>query len=405
MKEHSNWYQRLTLSSPVRYNVFDPKGEFLIGTVSRRSLMAAFASALVRAQNPPAIPGKRPMLLQNDFPEDLETPSKHFDSWRTPNDVFFVRQHLPRPSVDAASFRLKIDGRVSKPVEMTIEDLHRLPAHDVPATLECTGNGRAFYRPRVPGMQWSRGAIGNAVWRGPRLADVLKTAGFDASAPYVTFNGADTGVGQTPDFVRSFPMKKLLDPSTIVALEMNGERLPDLHGFPTRLIMPGWDGASWVKWLTNVTVQNEPVKGFFMYPAYCYPKHAVEPGKAAPADDLAMIEAMPVKSIIGSPEENAEVSGALTVSGVAWSGEETIERVDISTDGGSLWSPATLSSEKVRSAWRLFKYEWKPAKPGYYTILSRATDSAGHTQPVVSPWNPSGYLWNAIDRVGVKVKG
>jgi DMSO/TMAO reductase YedYZ molybdopterin-dependent catalytic subunit len=197
----------------------------------------------------------------------------------------------------------------------------------------------------------------------------------------------------------------MLDPSTIVALEMNGERLPDLHGFPARLIVPGWDGASWVKWLTNMTVQNEPVKGFFMYPAYCYPKHPVEPGKPAPADDLAMIESMPVKSIIGSPEEDAEVSGAVTITGVAWAGEETVERVDVSTDGGGTWSPAGLSPEKYKYAWRLFHYEWKPRTAGFYTLLSRATDSAGRTQPIVSPWNPSGYLWNAIDRVGVKVKG
>ena len=375
-------------------------------SVTRRSLIAAFGGLLAKAQNPPAIPGKRPMLLQNDFPEDLETPTQYFDTWRTPIDAFFVRQHLPRPSVDLAQYRLRVDGKVGRQLDMSLDELRRLPQHELPATLECTGNGRAFYRPRVPGMQWTRGAIGNAVWRGPRLSEVLKAAAFEANAGYVTFNGADVGAGKTPDFVRSFPMKKMLDPATIVALEMNGERLPDIHGAPARLIVPGWDGASWVKWLTNISVATEPAKGFFMYPAYCAPKHAVEPGKPAPADDLQMIESMPVKSILATPEEEAEVAGGtVKVAGVAWAGEEMIERVDVSTDGGATWSAATLSPEKFRYAWRLFRYDWKPSKAGYYTILSRATDSAGRTQPIVSPWNPSGYLWNAIDRVGVHVKG
>lgn len=372
--------------------------------------MAAFlAAACARrgrsADDPVIIPGKRPMIVHNDRPEDLETPLAYFDTWVTPNDAFFVRQHLPRPApIQPDAWKLTVNGMVSKPLQLTLPDLQKLPQHTVPATIECTGNGRGFYSPKVPGIQWKRGAIGNAEWTGPRISDILKLAGASDSAAYLETDGADTGIANTPDFIRSLPMKKAMHLATVLALQMNGVPLPDLHGFPARLIVPGWDGTSSVKWVVRLSASAEPNKGFFMNPGYRYPKYNLPPGSAPVPADLEVIEGMPVKSSITSPEDQSRMPlGPITISGIAWAGEEVIERVQVSTDGGSRWLDASLSPQKFPFAWRLFRLDWRPADPGYHTILSRATDGAGRVQPIVAAWNPSGYLWNAIDRIGVTV--
>jgi DMSO/TMAO reductase YedYZ molybdopterin-dependent catalytic subunit len=377
-------------------------------TLNRREWIAGLVSAgfARAADDPVVVAGKRAMILHNDRPEDLETPLAYLDSYLTPNDAFFVRQHLPRPpAIDRAQFRLTVDGMVSKRVELSVADLEKLPQQTVTAVIECAGNGRSMYSPKIPGIQWSRGAIGNAEWSGPSVADVLKAAGGAASAAWVDADGADKGLAATPDFVRSVPMKKAMHPATIVALKMNGQPLPELHGSPARLITPGWDGASSVKWLVRVTAAAQANSGFFMNPAYRYPKYPIAPGGAARPAEMESIEGMPVKSTITAPENQSKVAtGTVTVRGFAWAGEEAIERVDVSTDGGSRWQAAELTGPKKNFAWRLWKLEWKAVEPGYYTVLSRATDTAGRVQPVVAAWNPSGYLWNAIDRIGVLVE-
>jgi sulfite oxidase len=197
---------------------------------TRRQLFVTLASAAITSQiakaadDPVVIAGKRPMILHNDRPEDLETPVRYFDSWITPIDAFFVRQHLPRPAkIDTDAYRLTVNGMVSKPLQLALADLRKLPQFTVPATIECTGNGRGFYSPKVPGIQWMRGAIGNAEWRGPRVSDVLKMAGAGTAAAFLETDGADAGVASTPDFVRSLPMSKAMHPATILALSMNGQ--------------------------------------------------------------------------------------------------------------------------------------------------------------------------------------
>ena len=379
---------------------------------NRRELLAsllAFAT-ISRAQDQPPevvmIPGKRGMILHNDRPEDLETPVRYFDQWLTPNDVFFVRQHLPRPTIKEVNFRLSIEGRVSRQIQLSVADLRKLPQYTVPAVLECTGNGRGFFRPRLAGVQWGRGAIGNAEWSGPRLLDVLKLAGADMQAAFITANGADVGVAKTPDFIRSLPMRKAADPYTLLALNMNGEPLSSLHGFPLRLVAPGWNGAGWVKWVTSLSVANEPDHGFYMNPAYRFPKRPVPPGTSANPADLEMIEAMPVKSYITGHADGDRIPlSTTTLRGIAWAGEEQITKVEVSTDSGVSWSEAQLSAKALPFTWRLWTLDWKPPALGYYTILSRATDSAGRVQPIVPVWNPSGYLFNAVDRIGVIVEG
>jgi DMSO/TMAO reductase YedYZ molybdopterin-dependent catalytic subunit len=329
----------------------------------------------------------------------------YFDQWLTPLDSFFVRQHLPRPVVEEGSFRVSMSGRVAHEMQLTLDDVRKLPQHKLAAVLECTGNGRGFYRPRVPGVQWGRGAVGNAEWSGPRLIDVLKLAGADLNAKFVTFNGADVGVAKTPDFIRSLPMRKAVDTNTLLALHMNGEPIPALHGFPLRLVVPGWDGTSWVKWVNSLDVANEQDTGFFMNPAYRYPKHPGEPGQPVDRTDLEVIEGMPVKSYITGHSDGAKIDLApTTLRGMAWAGEERVTKVDVSTDGGSTWMASELSEKSLPYTWRLWTAHWRPKQPGYYTIMSRATDSAGRVQPIVAPWNPSGYLFNAIDRIGLIVE-
>jgi DMSO/TMAO reductase YedYZ molybdopterin-dependent catalytic subunit len=369
------------------------------------ALLAAAAARKLTAADGVTIPGKRPLILHNDRPEDLETPVKYLNTWVTPVDAFFVRQHLPRPAaIDPAAYRLTINGMVAKPSEITLAELQKLPQHTVPATLECTGNGRAFYTPKLPGIQWGRGAVGNAEWTGPRLSDVLKLAGVNTGAKFLEIDGADNGVMQTPDFVRCMPMEKAMHPATLLALKMNGET-PDIHGFPARLIVPGWDGTSWVKWVTRLTPAEKESGGFFMNPGYRYPKYALPPGTPARPAELEVIEGMPVKSTLTSPEDQSKVAlGPMVIRGFAWAGENAIERVEVSTDGGAKWQNAQLSAQKLPFAWRLFNLNWTPKEPGYYTILSRATDTAGRVQPFVPAWNPSGYLWNGIDKVGVTVE-
>ena len=345
------------------------------------------------------------MILHNDRPEDLETPVRYFDSWLTPVDAFFVRQHIPRPApIDPEAYRLTVNGMVSNPRQLSLADLRKLPQYTVPATIECTGNGRGFFTPKVPGIQWMRGAIGNAEWKGPRAGDVLKLAGVNESAAFLEADGADAGVAATPDFVRSLPMQKAMHPATILALSMNGQT-PDIHGFPVRLIVPGWDGTSSVKWVIRISAAAQANGGFFMNPGYRFPKYALPPGSPPRPAELEVIHGMPVKSSNTAPEDQAKLApGAIEIRGFAWAGEQAIERVDVSTDGGSRWRAAELSSPKLPFAWRLWHVDWRPTDPGYYTILSRATDSAGRVQPMVATWNPSGYLWNAIDRIGVTVE-
>lgn len=229
-------------------------------------------------------------------------------------------------------------------------------------------------------------------------------AGVAGAAAYIDTNGADTGLASTPDFVRSLPINKAMHPATILALTMNGQT-PDIHGFPVRLIVPGWDGASSVKWVVSLSATAQPNNGYFMNPAYRFPKDPLPPGEPANPAQLQPIEGMPVKSCITAPDDDAKLAVApVTVRGYAWAGENAIDRVEVSVDGGSRWRDAQLIGQKLPFAWRLWSLEWHPSDPGYYTLMSRATDTAGRVQPIVCPWNPSGYLWNAVDRIAITLE-
>jgi DMSO/TMAO reductase YedYZ molybdopterin-dependent catalytic subunit len=351
-----------------------------------------------------ASPHTERRLVRSVRPQDLETPVALLNSWITPNDAFYVRSHLDTPSVDLGSWSLTVDGDVERPLTLKMADLRRMPSVSTPVTLECAGNGRAFFDPPVAGAQWQKGAVGNAHWTGVHLADVLKRAGLKTSGRYVWLDGVDRPMGAVPDVVRQLPLGKAMHADTILAYEMNGEPLPVANGFPLRAIVPGWEAAYSVKWLTHVQVSDREHEGFFVQTAYRYPRMPVAPGATVEPRDMAPLTGLTVKSLITSPLEGATMSpGTIKVAGFAWAGEATIVRVDVSTDNGSTWSPATLGNDRAPYAWRQFQFSWRVKTPGSYLILTRAADDRGRVQPLVAQWNPGGYLFNAVDRVRVNV--
>jgi len=353
------------------------------------------------------IEGKEKLIVRSIRPEDLETPVGLLNSYLTPKDLFYVRTHTYPALVeqkDAAAWPLKIDGLVDRPMTITLDELKKLPRASVTVTLECAGNGRAFFDPPVPGIQWEKGAVGTCRWTGARLSDVLKKSGLKSGVTYIAANGADKPVGKMPDFIRNVPVAKALHPDTILAYEMNGEPIPQLHGFPLRLIVPGWEGAYAVKWVNHLEALDKEHEGFFVKTAYRYPNKRVAPGAAVPPQDMEPLTGLIVKSLINAPlDGSTHKPGRVRISGFAWAGESSISRVDVSMDNGSTWVQAKLGREKEKYSWQSFEHEFTIDKPGAYQLMARATDDKGRQQPVVPQWNPSGYLWNVIDLVRINV--
>lgn len=346
------------------------------------------------------------LIVRSDSPADFETPVPLLDrAWITPNDLHFVRSHLKTPAVSLQTWRLTVDGEVERPLSLTLQDLARYPQVEQVVTLECSGNGRAFHDPPVPGLQWEKGAVGTARWSGVRLADVLRGAGVKISGRHLIVDGADTPIGRVPDFVRSIPLEKALHPDTLLATKMNGDPVPLNHGFPLRLIVPGWEGAASTKWLVHVQVSDREFDGFFVHTAYRIPTRYVAPGSAVSSADTVPYTELQVKSIFTAPLDDAPARAGSTVElrGFAWAGEAEIAKVDVSTDLGRTWAPATLGADRAPYAWRRWMLPWSPDRPGSYLAMSRATDTRGRTQPIVAAWNPSGYLWNVIDKVRINV--
>jgi sulfite oxidase len=373
--------------------------------IPRRGFLFVFAGALLHADES----ARSGLLVRSARPEDLEMSAEGFADYITPIDRFFVRTHVYVPMIDAAGWRLKVEGEVTTALTLSMDAIKRLPSVELVSVAECAGNGRRYFEPPVPGVQWGNGAVGNGRWRGARLADVLKRAGVKDSARDVLFEGADLPLGMMPDFQRSIPIGKALDSNTLLAYEMNGETLPLNHGFPLRVVVPGWAGDSWMKWLTSVRVLDNEPDGFWMKNAYRHPGKPVAPGATVPLEQTQPVTSLRVKSVIASPSDGAQapVGKPLTIRGVAWGGDAgPVTRVDVSVDGGRSWKAATLRpDQRSRFGWRQWEITWTPREPAYYTILARAKDAAGHTQPLDQEWNPSGYLWNVVPRVAVEVGG
>lgn len=385
-----------------RRTLFKRMVQVLGGLAVWRQMRSALAQQTVS-------PETGPQTVRVMRPYDAETPVREFTSFLTPNHRFFVRSHFgpPAPELIAEdNWRLRVGGLIEHPLEFTLKDLKQFERVTVTAVVQCSGNGRAFHRPKVPGVQWEKGAVGNAQWTGVRLRDVLAKAGVRLAAKHVQFQGADRPVvSSVPLFTRSIPLEKAVHPDTLLAYDMNGRPLPLLHGAPLRAITPGWMADSCTKWLTDITVQADEARGYYMQTAYRVPVTAIQANSGLPGTSMVPVEAMVVKSLIASPAEGAEVrQGPVTIQGVAWSGETDVSIVELSFDEGKTWERARLVGEDERYAWRQWQFLWKPNAAGAVTILCRATDVSGQVQPQESPWNPSGFLWNGWDRVNVTVQ-
>lgn len=324
-------------------------------------------------------------------PENSETPLDQVRSWVTPNRLFFVRNHFPVPTVDLATWRLHIGGRVARPLILTWDELTALPERSVFATVECAGNGRSFLQQKAPGVQWGAGAIGHAEWTGVSVRTVLEQAGIQPGAVEILFEGLDQGSESDHPmpmhFARSLPLIKALDPDTLLVYRMNGELLEPAHGYPVRLFVPGWYGVASVKWLGRIEVLDRPFQGYYQSVKYTVQR------RSANGTETVVVGPMAVKSEIIRPGEGATVGpGTNRVFGVAWAGEEAVAAVDISTDGGRTWDPANLVGPQAPYSWTMWEYLWEVARPGEYTLLSRATSASGRVQPAHhNPLN-GGYL-------------
>ena len=348
------------------------------------------------------------MQWHSERPLTGSVPAHEHDFDVTPNERMFVRNNLLTPVIDINKHALTIKGLVDKELTFSVFDLAKnFRTVTMQGMIECAGSGRSAYKPNASGTPWlETGGMGCPSWGGVRLADLLKAAGVKPNAVHVAGQGGDPGMVPTAaPVIRSIPMKKAMDDSTLVAWAINGQPLPWIHGYPLRLVVPGWVGSASTKWLSTITVLDAPFKGTYMDSSYRVPPRPIEPGTKMPPDAVSA-EAWPIKSIITSPAPNAKVKGAVTVRGRAWGGEGSVDRVESSSDEGKTWQRAQLAAAQSLHpyAWRTFTYEHKPSGPGYVTFLARAWDSAGNAQPAVSTWNPLGYFWNGWHRVGVLVE-
>lgn len=372
--------------------------------INRRAFfMSATAAILPRILGGADNADQSRMIVRSPKPEDLEMPLDGFTDWITPIDRFFVRCHTYTPTVKLSEWSLKIDGKVDRPITLTLDDLKKLPRVEMVAVLECAGNGRRFYEPHVAGTQWAFGSVGNGRWTGVRLRDVLQKAGIQSSAKEILCDGADVPLGKMPDFQRTITVEKALHPDTMLAYEMNGQTLPVQHGFPLRVIAPGWASDSWVKWLQHIEVLDHEFDGFWMKSAYRHPTQPVAPGTAIDPAAMVPVTNLNVKSVIASPNRWAK-PGRVRIQGTAWSNSSPISKVDVSTDGGQTWKTAKLAGQRTQYGWRLWQFDWKPSE-GEYTLVARATNEAGQTQPLQEQWNPNGYLWNVAQPVSVTISG
>ena len=362
----------------------------------RTSLAAALAPAALLAQTE-----QRHMLQMNGYPVDAETPLALLTDYITPIDLFFVRSHWVPRMPDLKKWRLKVDGDIEHANELSLSDLKRMPHSEVTCVLMCAGNGRAFHQPNVPGVQWRFGAVGNATWRGVRVRDVLARAGVHDTAKHLHVSGSDDPPRNVPPFHRSIEMTKAMD-DAILAWEMNGVALPPQHGAPLRLVVPGWAGDHWMKWITRIAPDPEPMKGFYMETAYRYPLHPGEPGVAFKPDEMSPVTDLFVKSNITTAPKRARAGVKQTIRGFAFSGAPDITKVEISDDDGASWQPASLDSRHDPYAWRLWSFAWTPKSKGKKRLFARATDSRGATQPREAQWNQSGYLYNGWHSVDVE---
>ncbi|MGH9675944.1 MAG: molybdopterin-dependent oxidoreductase [Candidatus Acidiferrum sp.] len=356
-------------------------------------------------------PQKAPLMLLADRPVQLETPRHYFLTPFTPNEAFYVRWHLDGipNTVDLKEWRLRVEGNVAKPLALSLGELmSKFRVETIAAVNQCSGNSRSRLQPRVPGGQWGNGAMGNALWSGVRLRDVLNAAGIKSGSVQVQFQGLEDGQGPEGNgshtFQKSLDMTNPVADECLIAYAMNGEPLPMLNGFPVRLVVPGYFATYWMKCLTWIRVLNKADDNFWMKTAYRIPD--TPRGNTTPAEIKAgtvktiPIERMPVRSFLISPDGGSKIPAGMSVTlrGVAFSGYGRVTKVEVSDDGAKNWHAAHLGEDLGAYSFRTWDFPWTPRAAGRFTIALRATDEKGNVQPDEAVWNAGGYLWNRIER-------
>ena len=377
-----------------------------------RFLPAGYLPVALAESSTPLQSADGSLRVLNDRPLNAETPAHLLDDQITPASRLFVRNNgLPPASADPGTWRLTIGGESClSPRTFSIADLKReFGLHTYQLQLECGGNGRSEFRPRVPGNQWTTGAVGNPSWTGVRLKDVLQSCGVADDAVYVGYRSADRHLSGDPDkevISRGVPMWKALEEESLLAFAMNGEEIPPAHGAPLRLVCGGWPGSVCGKWLTELLVRDRVHDGAKMTgTSYRVPCRPVAAGTRVADEDLCIIESMPVKSLITFPASGISMAAGqpMTVRGKAWAGDRSVQNVATSIDFGQTWQAASLAQAPNRLAWQAWQARIRLPQPGYYEIWAMATDAAGISQPMLVPgWNPKGYLNNACHRIAVR---
>jgi DMSO/TMAO reductase YedYZ molybdopterin-dependent catalytic subunit len=354
-------------------------------------------------------------IVRSESPLNLEMPFSTLDSFITPTKSFYVRTHFPIPAIDRNAWWLHIEGEVEKPFAIDYEQLMTLDPVTISVTLECAGNNRNFLEPKVKGVQWRLGAVGTAEWTGVPLSVLLDRATLKPNASEVVLEGADRGMLEEPKsppgelkFARSIPLEKARR-DVLLAYKMNGEDLPPEHGFPVRAIVPGWYAMASVKWLQRIIVNDRPFTGYYQTIDYAYWQRT-DYGHWQRGEEIAELTPlteMQVKAEIARPAEGETVPAntSVPVHGAAWACDAEITKVELSTDGGVTWKDAKLLGESKPNAWRLWEFNWQtPLSPGTQTLIARATDSRGLTQPVNRDPDRGTYMINHLLPIEVEVK-
>jgi len=344
--------------------------------------------------------------VRSEEPLNLEMPFETLGGFITPTKLFYVRTHFPIPKIDKNKWRLRIEGEVGKSFEINFDELIKLESRKIPATLECAGNNRSFLEPKVKGVQWRLGGVGNAEWTGVPLSILLDRAGVKSTAREIILEGADRGKLEDPksppgemNFARSIPMKKASD--VLLAYKMNDVDLPAENGFPVRAIVPGWYAVASIKWLKRIIVTDKPFNGYYQTLDYSYWRREGELAELVP------LREMQIKAEIARPSEGETVpaNSNARVRGTAWTGDGEIMKVEISSDDGATWNEAKLLGESKPNSWRLWEFNWKtPARAGKATLVARATDSNGRTQPIERDPDRGTYMINHLLPIEVEVR-
>lgn len=378
--------------------------------LSRRDFLSQAATAAALLGAPHWLHADTPaakLISRVKDPVNLEFPFAALDSFLTPSDLFYIRNHYDVPKLDARTFRLEVKGAVRKPLSLSLDDLRKLKEVKLPLTLECAGNGRSFLRPKQKGVPWELGAVSTAEWTGVPLSAVLEMAGVEKDAVDVILDGADKGDPkkeiQPPDpisFSRSLPLGKALKPETLLAWKMNGKELTPDHGYPLRGVVGGWYGMASVKWLTRIIVTKTPYLGFDQTIDYAI--WTTEDG----LDRLTPITETDVKASIARPFAGETIAPGkpYRIHGAAWAGESEVTKVEVSTDGGKSWSAAKLLGKAIPFCWRLWEHAWTPTA-GTTTVIARATDKRGRVQPMKHDPRRRNYMISMVQPTAVVVKG